>query len=99
MQAVLDFSRVSRELQGIMSRRRETIILLGSVFAGVGIYLQNIFEGKLPLALRSIERSAILNFSLALLIPSVIIALRLAKLHAGMVINGVFFSRYDRPIQ
>ena len=90
---VLDFGRVSREIRSLVSRRRNLILFLGSVFAAMGIYLQNVLEGKLPAALARLERNAFATYSLALLVPSVIVALRIAKLHAGMIINGVFYAR------
>ena len=89
----LDFGHVSREIRSIVSRRRELMLFLGSLFAGMGIYLQNILERKLPPALSQLERSAFLTYSLALLIPSVLIALRVAKLHCGMIINGVLHAK------
>jgi hypothetical protein len=90
---VLDFGRVSRELRSVVARRRELILFLGSLFAGMGIYIQNVLDKKLPPSLAMLERSAFLTFSVGVLIPSVIVALRLAKLHSGMIINGVFFSK------
>jgi hypothetical protein len=88
----IDFSRVSRELRSIIARRRELILFLGSLFAGAGIYLQNILEGKLPDSLKALEQSAFLTFSLALLAASTVIALRLSKLHFGMTLNGILFK-------
>lgn len=90
---VLDFGVVTREVRSLVARRRELLLFLGSLFAGMGIYLQNILEGKLPKSLTRLESNAFLTYSLALTIPTIIIALRLAKLHAGMIINGVFYAK------
>lgn len=89
----LDFSHVSREIRSLVSRRRELMMFLGSLFAALGIYLQNVLERKLPESLRPMEKSAFLTYSLIMAIPAVIIALRFAKLHSGMTINGIFYAR------
>jgi uncharacterized membrane protein YdcZ (DUF606 family) len=93
---VLDFSRVSAEIHSLVTRRRELLIFLGSLFAGMGLYLQNILEGKLPASLGLLEKHAFASFAVGLYVPSLLLALRLAKLHAGMIINGVFYAKIRR---
>ena len=93
MSRSLDFSHVSREIRNLVSRRRELMLFLGSLFAAMSLYLGNVLEGKLPSGLAEVRQSAFLTYSLVMLVPVVVIAIRFAKLHAGMVINGVFHSR------
>lgn len=88
----LDFSYVSHEIRSIVSRRRDIMLFLSSLFAAVGIYLQNILQGNLPDALKALEGQSFLSYSIIILIPSTLLALRIAKLHSGMVINGIFYS-------
>lgn len=90
---VLDFSRISIEFRNLVSRRRELVIFLGSLFAAMGIMLQNILEGKLPRGLATLKGSAFLAYALLLLVPTVVIALRIARLHGGLVVNGIFYAR------
>jgi hypothetical protein len=92
----LDFGHVSREIRSLVSRRRELMLFLASLFAAVSIYLENILEGKLPPALEALEENAFLTYSVAMLAPAVLISLRLAKLHAGMIINGAFYAKILR---
>lgn len=94
----LDISRVSREIRNLVSRRRELMLFQGSLFAALSIYLQNVLEGKLPESLSALQPIAIRTYAIALLVPTVIIALRVARLHGGMVVNGVFYSRLEREI-
>ena len=42
---MIEFSTVSREFRSLVGRRRELRTLLGSVFAGLGIALQNALQG------------------------------------------------------
>lgn len=88
----LDLSRVSLEVRSLVTRRRELMLFLGSLVAALGLYLQNVLQGQLPTALAPIEEQAFLTFSLALLVPAVLLALRLGRLQGGMVINGVFYA-------
>lgn len=92
-QRVLDFGTIGREIRSLVSRRRELMMFLGSLFAAMGIYLENVLEGKLPGALARLEQRAFFTYSAAVLIPAVLIALRMAKMHAGMVINGTLYAR------
>jgi hypothetical protein len=95
-QRTLDFAQVSREIRSLVSRRRDLMMFLGTLFAAMGVYLENVLEGKLPTALARLEQRAFLTYSAAVLIPTVIIALRLAKMHAGMIINGTLYARILR---
>lgn len=88
----LDFSTVRREIRGVVARRRELTLFLGSLFAAMGMLLQRMLDGELPDALKSIEHSAFFMHALLVLIPTTLLAMRIAKLHAGMIINGVFYA-------
>ena len=50
-----DFETVSREIHGIIDRRRELDTFLGSVFAALGIFLQNALQGGLPVSLAQVQ--------------------------------------------
>ncbi|MGL5094293.1 MAG: hypothetical protein ACRDD1_01800, partial [Planctomycetia bacterium] len=88
----LEYSYISREIRSLVSRRRELVVFLGSAFAGLGILLQNVLERKLPDGLARLETSIFGLYSLMMLVVSVVVALRLARMHAGMIINGVSYS-------
>jgi hypothetical protein len=88
----LDFSHVSQEIRNIVSRRRELMLFLGSLFAALGLYLQNILQGNLPAPLAALENQAFLTYALFLFIPTLLIALRILRLHGGMIINGVRYA-------
>lgn len=88
----LDFSHVSREIRSLVSRRRELMLFLGSLFAALGLYLNNVLHGELPATLKPFEDQVFVHYAIGLLIPTVIIALRISRLNAGMIINGVFYS-------
>jgi hypothetical protein len=91
---MIDFSTVSREFQGLVARRREQLTFLGSVFAASGLFLQNALQGNLPPSLDGIERHLFAFFATLLLVPSFVTALRMAKLHSGMVLNGMLYARF-----
>jgi hypothetical protein len=90
---MIDFTAVSREIRSVLSRRRELLTFLGSVFAALGIFLQNLLGGSLPPSLKSLERHTFAAYALLLLVPSLLLALRLARLNAGMTLNGILYSR------
>ncbi len=92
----LDFSGVSREIMSLVARRRELLIFHASLFAAMGILLQNILEGKVPAALKGLEKVAFLAYAVLLLIPSIIVALRIGKIHGGMIIQGLFYLRIQK---
>ncbi|KOR29693.1 hypothetical protein TI04_07990 [Achromatium sp. WMS2] len=69
------------------------MVFLGSVFVGLSLYLNNLLHGGLPPALANMGKHAFLIYSILLLILSVILAMRIIKLHGGMTINGVFYSK------
>ena len=90
---MIEFPNVSREFRSLVSRRQDLNTFLGSVFAALGIFLQNTLQGSLPDGLKSIEEHIFLFYSTMLMVPSLILALRMARLHGGMVINGMLFAR------
>lgn len=89
---MIDFTSVSREFNSLVDRRRELLTLLGSVFAGLGIFLQNALQGNLPPALRPIETHLFAFYALVLMVCSLVLSLRMARLHGGMVLNGVLYA-------
>ncbi len=90
---MIDFTNVSREFNSLVVRRRELLTILGSIFAGMGIFLQNALQGNLPESLKSVQDHLFAFYAMILLATSLIIALRMARLHAGMVINGFLFAK------
>ncbi|HEX5270596.1 MAG TPA: hypothetical protein VFW33_08930, partial [Gemmataceae bacterium] len=90
---MIDFTAVSREIRSVLARRRELLTFLGSVFAALGIFLQNLLGGSLPPSLKGLERHTFAAYALLLLVPSLLLALRLAKLNAGMTLNGILYAR------
>ncbi|MGC3969779.1 MAG: hypothetical protein QM775_21345 [Pirellulales bacterium] len=95
---VLDFSTVSREIRSIVARRRELLIFLGSLFAAMSLFLQKVLDGELPESFRGLQHHIFALHAVLVLVPCVIIVLRIAKLHAGMTINGVFYSHMEKSL-
>ncbi len=90
---MIDFTAVSHEIRSVLAHRRELLTFLGSVFAALGIFLQNLLGGSLPESLKGLEKHAFAAYALLLLVPSLLLALRLAKLNAGMTLNGILYAR------
>ncbi|HJT76860.1 MAG TPA: hypothetical protein VJ739_06620 [Gemmataceae bacterium] len=90
---MLDYTNVSREVRSLVSRRRELLTFLGSVFAALGIFLQNVLQGTLPPVYHRMQQHAFAYYALLLLVPSVILSLRLARLNAGLTLNGILYQR------
>ena len=90
---MIEFLTVSREFRSLVGRRRELRTLLGSVFAGLGIALQNALQGGLPESLGEIRRHVFAFYAVMLMVPCLLLALRMARLHAGLVLNGILFAR------
>lgn len=90
---MIEFPTVSREFRSLIERRRELFTFLGSVFAAMGLFLRNVLEGNLPPALSGITRYAFAFYALVLMVLSLLLSLRLARLHGGMVLNGVLYAR------
>lgn len=93
MTQVIRFSYVSREIRSIVARRREILLFLASLFAAVGIYLQNLSLDTLPEGLAALREQALLTYALIVGVPSFLLALRIVRLHGGMVINGIFYRK------
>jgi hypothetical protein len=90
---MIDFTAVSREVRSLVSRRRELLTFLGSVFAALGIFLQNALKGELPQVLAGLEQHLFTTYAFMLMVPSLVLALRLARLHAGLALNGTLYAR------
>ena len=93
---MIEFSTASREFRSLIGRRRELQTLLGSVFAGLGIFLQNTLQGGLPESLGSVKRHLFAFYAVLLMVPSLILALRMARLHGGLVLNGILIAQLTR---
>jgi hypothetical protein len=90
---MIDYTAVSREFRSLVSRRRELQTFLGSVFAALGIFLQNVLQGNLPPALGTLQAHGFAFYATCLLVPSLVVALRFARLHGGLMINGILYAR------
>lgn len=90
---MIDFTLVSREVRSLVARRRELLTFLGSLFAALGIILHNGLQGGLPQSLKDLESHGFAIYAFMLLVPSIILALRLARLNAGMILNGVLYQK------
>jgi hypothetical protein len=90
---MIEFATASREFRSLIGRRRELQTLLGSVFAGLGIFLQNTLDGGLPDSLGSIKRHIFAFYAVLLMVPCLILALRMARLHGGLVLNGILLAQ------
>jgi hypothetical protein len=90
---MIDHTAVTREVRSLISRRRELLTFLGSVFAALGIFLSNALQGNLPDPLQSVGPHVFEVYAFLLMVPSLILAMRLAKLNAGMTLNGVLYQR------
>ncbi len=90
---MIDFTAVTREIRSLLSRRRELLTLLGSVFAAMSLFLQNVLKGELPQSLSSMQGHVFASYAMLLLVPTLLLALRLAKLNAGMTLNGILYAR------
>jgi len=93
---MIEFPTVSREVRSLIGRRQELNTFLGSVFAAAGIFLQNSLGGNLPGALVGVEGHLFGFYAVMLMVPSLILALRMARLHGGLVLNGVLYARLMR---
>ena len=90
---MIEFPTVSREIRSLIARRQELSTFLGSVFAASGVFLQNALSGSLPASLGEIEAHLFAFYAVMLMAPSLILALRMARLHGGLVLNGVLYAR------
>lgn len=89
----LDFTLVAGEIRSLVGRRRALLTFLGSTFAALGLFMQNVLQGNLPPSLRPLEAHLFAFYGLFLLVPALVLSLRMAKLHAGMTLHGVLYER------
>lgn len=89
----LDFTLVAGEVRSLVGRRRALLTFLGSTFAALGLFVQNVLQGNLPPGLRPLEAHLFAFYGLFLLVPALVLSLRMAKLHAGMTLHGVLYER------
>lgn len=90
---MIDFTTVTREFRGLVDRRREMQTFLGSTFAAMGLFLANVLQGKLPPSLHAVQEHIFAFYAFILMVISLLLALRMARLHGGMVLNGVLYAR------
>jgi hypothetical protein len=90
---MIEFTTVTREFRSLVDRRRDLQTFLGSGFAAMSVFLGNVLEGKLPATLRPLQEHVFAFYAFVLLVLSLILSLRMARLHGGMVLNGVLYAR------
>src|SRR5690242_3991444 len=90
---MLDYTNVSREIRSVIARRRELLTFLGSVFAAMGLFLENVLQQNMPEPYDKLIRHGFAYYALLLMVPSLILALRLARLNAGLTLNGILYQR------
>jgi hypothetical protein len=90
---MIEFNTVSREFRSLIHRRRLLMTFLGSLFAASGLILHNVLRGKLPAELDSLRQYVFAFYAVMVMVPSMIIALRMARLHGGLVLNGILYAR------
>jgi hypothetical protein len=90
---MIDFATVTREFRSLVHRRRMLMTFLGSAFAASGIFLHNVLRGKLPTELQSVKEYIFSFYALMVMVPALVIALRIARLHSGMTLNGILYAR------
>jgi hypothetical protein len=90
---MLDYTNVTREIRSLIARRRELLTFLGTVFAALGIFLQNVLQGSLPPVYHRLQLHGFAYYALLLLVPTLILSLRLARLNAGLTLNGILYQR------
>ncbi len=93
---MIEFPTVTREIRSLIGRRTELNTFLGSVFVASGIFLQNSLGGNLPAPLADVERHLFGFYAAMLLVPSLLLALRMSRLHGGMILNGMLCARLMR---
>ncbi len=90
---MIEFRAVAAEIRSLIGRRQELSTLLGSVFVAAGVFLENSIGGNLPGPLVEVERHLFGFYAAILMVPSLILALRMARLHGGLVYNGILYAR------
>jgi hypothetical protein len=90
---MLDYTNVTREIRSVIARRRELLTFLGSVFAAMGLFLQDVLQQNMPPPYDKLNRHGFAYYALLLMVPSLILALRLASLNAGLTLNGILYQR------
>ena len=89
---MIDFTTVTREFRSLVDRRRDLQTFLGSAFAAMSVFLMNVLEGKLPPSLGGLQGHVFAFYAFVLMVISLVLSLRLARLHGGMVLNGVLYA-------
>ncbi|MBM4067356.1 MAG: hypothetical protein FJ271_00215 [Planctomycetes bacterium] len=90
---MIEFATVTREFRSLIRRRQHLMTFLGSLFAATGLFLHNVLKGDIPRDLENIKEYVFAFYAVMVLVPTSLLALRLARLHGGLVINGVFYAQ------
>jgi hypothetical protein len=90
---MLDYTNVTREIRSLISRRRELLTFLGTVFAAMGLFLQNVLQENMPEPYNKIKSHGFAYYAFILMVPSLILALRLSRLSSGLTLNGMLYQR------
>lgn len=90
---MIDFHTVTREMRSLINRRKYLMTFLGALFAATSLFLHNVLKGNLPREFEGIKPYIFSFYAVMVMVPCSILALRLAKLHGGMMLNGVLYAR------
>src|SRR5262245_36372263 len=91
--AMIDFNYVSKEIRSLIHRRKLLMTFLGSVFAATGLFLHNVLKGQVPADFEGIKQYIFAFYAVMVMVPTLILALRMARLHGGLVLNGMLYAR------
>src|SRR5262245_1802925 len=90
---MIQYTNVTREFKSLVHRRRQLMTFLGSLFAATSLFLHNVLRGRLAAALEGLKEYLFAFYALMLMVPALLLALRMARLHGGMVLNGILYAR------
>src|SRR5262245_41534167 len=90
---MIQYTNVTREFKSLVHRRRQLMTFLGSLFAATSLFLHNVLRGRLAAALEGLKEYVFALYALLLMVPALLLALRMARLHGGMVLNGMLYAR------
>jgi hypothetical protein len=91
--AMIEFNTVTREVRSLVHRRRMLMTFLGSLFVATSLFLHNVLKGKLPHGLEPIKEYIFTFYALIVMVPTLLLGLRMARLSAGMTLNGILYAR------
>ena len=90
---MIEFSTVTREFRSLIHRNRTLMTFLGSLFVATSLVPQNVLKDTLPPSLRGLRDYVFVFYAGMVMVPTLILALRMAKMHSGMALMGILYAR------